>query len=481
MPASDKDVELKHRLAALQEEKMKVFESISFACGGWLQFYMFGVAKALQETGYASHFKKLCGCSAGALTAVGLCLEGDFDKAIDFCKGECIPRCYSHWAGRGLLGIGEYAANCMEVSCNLHRWEEAGDRLEVAITRLPFFQAERANSFQSQEDLKTALLASAAAFPFAPLVWRQDAWCIDGGFSDFQPIMDENTLTVSPFYFDNADIKPSRYVPLWWSFFPPKDEDTIEWLYSLGHEDTIKFITDIDDAVNELASAIKSEQQHGDDVVAINESSSVDDSDAIRNSSPNNISMNNLSMELKVKLKQRRYENRGKSKEHAYDTRRKVSIDRFLGYDTAAKLHWSITYIADFFLFIFLIFFWKPFALALIYSELVGTVFIYAIISIFYELLQLLPMCFLCIAFCNPHYELAYAFILILFIIKLVCVGPVLAFPTSAGALWDCTRCLFSFSLMRRFFSGGLSLEELIQNDKLIERSLSYRVFKHII
>lgn len=66
--------------------------SVSFACGGWLQFYMFGVAKALQASGLdCPSSVTYCGCSAGALAAVGLTLEGDFDSAIEFCKKECIP------------------------------------------------------------------------------------------------------------------------------------------------------------------------------------------------------------------------------------------------------------------------------------------------------------------------------------------------------------------------------------------------------
>lgn len=67
--------------------------SVSFACGGWLQFYMFGVAKALQATGhdYPSSVT-YCGCSAGALAAVGLSLEGNFDAAVQFCKDKCVPQ-----------------------------------------------------------------------------------------------------------------------------------------------------------------------------------------------------------------------------------------------------------------------------------------------------------------------------------------------------------------------------------------------------
>jgi hypothetical protein len=44
------------------------WESMSFACGGWLQFYLYGVGRALQARGldYPNEVT-YCGCSAGAL------------------------------------------------------------------------------------------------------------------------------------------------------------------------------------------------------------------------------------------------------------------------------------------------------------------------------------------------------------------------------------------------------------------------------
>lgn len=60
---------------------------------------MFGVAKALQASGldYPSSVT-YCGCSAGALAAVGLALEGNFDAAVTFCKEKCVPEV--SYAGR---------------------------------------------------------------------------------------------------------------------------------------------------------------------------------------------------------------------------------------------------------------------------------------------------------------------------------------------------------------------------------------------
>lgn len=90
MKASKSDSDPKMQAAELEDSPP--WSSVSFACGGWLQFYMFGVAKALQVSGldFPSSVT-YCGCSAGALAAVGLALEGDFDAAVKFCKDECVP------------------------------------------------------------------------------------------------------------------------------------------------------------------------------------------------------------------------------------------------------------------------------------------------------------------------------------------------------------------------------------------------------
>lgn len=501
----------------LKEQKLKVYESFSFACGGWLQFYMFGVAKAIQERNIRPHIKKMAGCSAGALTAVGLALDGDFDKAIDFCKAELVPKCYHHWTGWGLLGIGEYASRCMDATCNLHRWEELEDgQLHVAITRLPFFHAERQTSFSSEKDLKTALLASAGCFPFAPLVWRKDHWCIDGGLSDFQPVIDENTITVSPFYFSSADIRPSRYVPLWWSFFPPKDEDTIEWLYHLGQEDAISFFAAVDDTVEQLAAVTPraggdrrdEEGELSDDTPFFplspnpsgdgsmlsppsEDGSSYNSSDTAATTSSSTLSapltpgrriIREEELKRRAEIQRKRAARLAEDSGHAYDIRRRVSVHRFLGYNTVGNVgvKWLV-YAADLLLLIFLVAFWKPLALLAVYTELICRIAGHLFYAVAREMLQLLPMISLAMAFCDPHLTLAYGLILLLLIQKLYVVGPVVALPASQGDLWQTARCLMSLSLMRRFVSGGLSREDLRQHDLLMEHSVVYRVIRHII
>jgi hypothetical protein len=215
------------------------WESMSFACGGWLQFYMFGVAKALQACNMDKGVRYY-GCSAGALTAAGLALDGEFDDAVQFCKDYCVPKAYGEWTG--LFKLGEYVRKCLDITLLRHYHELPPGRLNVAVTRLPLLQAVRVNEFESQEDMVAALASSAAAFPFAPLVHHKGSWFVDGGLSDFQPVENDDTITVSPFYFSECDIKPSRYVPLWWAFLPPKSEQTVDWLYRLGWEDCLAYL-----------------------------------------------------------------------------------------------------------------------------------------------------------------------------------------------------------------------------------------------
>lgn len=232
-----------HQFTAKELQRMNEglppWESMSFACGGWLQFYMFGVARALQVC-QLDKGVKYYGCSAGALAAVGLAVGGKFDDAIEFCKDTCVPEAYSDITG--LFKLAEYVSRAIEFTVfPMYDTIEPGV-LNVAVTRLPFFKPEMVSSFASKEELRLTLLASSAAFPFAPIVNNNGKWYIDGGLSDFQPVMNDETITVSPFFFSDCDIKPSRYIPIWWSFLPPGRTDTIDWLYNLGFVDCVNYL-----------------------------------------------------------------------------------------------------------------------------------------------------------------------------------------------------------------------------------------------
>jgi hypothetical protein len=308
--------------------------------------------------------------------------------------------------------------------------------LQVAITNLPFFKAERATKFTSQEELKLSLLASASAWPFADLVYRcidgKGIWCIDGGLSDFQPLVDEDTITVSPFYFSDADIKPSRYVPLWWSFLPPRSVDTIDWLYSLGYEDCITYL---------------------------------------EKNVPGFVSNNKLLRNP-----------------HSYDIRSSNksaigALNRFLGYNTTdltARLGTKIVgYFFDFVLLVFLIVLWKPFALSCIYFEIFMWGGYYFLSSLIYEIYELYPIISLAMGFFAPDLALISFLTVIILLHKIVLLG--FSRNNKTYEFMECVSCLGSISLLLRFISGGPSGVQLRKHDKLARNSIIYRIFRHMI
>ena len=80
--------------------------------------------------------------------------------------------------------IDEYVAKWLELYLLPKYKPIRPGMLQIAVTRLPWLSAERVVEYLSQDDLKTSLLASSAAFPISPLVIHRGSWCIDGNLDD---------------------------------------------------------------------------------------------------------------------------------------------------------------------------------------------------------------------------------------------------------------------------------------------------------
>jgi hypothetical protein len=201
---------------------------------------MFGVSKALQELGLDTDAVML-GSSGGSLAAVGLCLGWDFYGVMRSVADEFAPTARS--SIRDVFRIRDYLHEALDRWGNFHKYEElnATKRCVVVYSSIFKWISRRKSTFSSMEDLKQACLASCCATPIAGFPFRfHGEWIVDGGLLDFQPVLDEHTVTISPFYCMHADIKPSQYVPLWWAVYPPGPEQ-IEWLYNLGKHDAYVF------------------------------------------------------------------------------------------------------------------------------------------------------------------------------------------------------------------------------------------------
>lgn len=221
---------------------MELPESFSFACGGWLKMYLFGVAKALQEFELEKN-ARVIGCSAGALTATALAMRCDFDAIRDFVVNDVVHK--AHATLGGPFNVRSYLRDTMNATGRLHEYEmlnKEPSRLTIVYTSLSGWASRRVTKFSSAEHLEKSLLASCCAPPIAGMPFKMNGeWVMDGGLFDFQPIFDAKTVTVSPFYCTGADIKPSRYVPMWWAVFPPGQRD-VQWLFDLGYEDGLNWI-----------------------------------------------------------------------------------------------------------------------------------------------------------------------------------------------------------------------------------------------
>lgn len=221
---------------------METPESFSFACGGWLKMYLFGVAKALQEFELERN-ARVIGCSAGALTATALAMRCDFDAIREFVINDVLHK--AHGALDGPFKVRSYLKDTMAATGRLHDYamlNKEPSQLTIVYTSLSGWASRRVSKFTSAEHLEKSLLASCCAPPIAGMPFKINGeWVMDGGLFDFQPIFDAKTVTVSPFYCTGADIKPSRYVPMWWALFPPGERD-VQWLFDLGYEDGLKWI-----------------------------------------------------------------------------------------------------------------------------------------------------------------------------------------------------------------------------------------------
>ncbi|KAI9997253.1 hypothetical protein PInf_000693 [Phytophthora infestans] len=196
--------------------------SFSFACGGWLKMYLFGVAKALQEFELEKN-AQLIGCSAGALTATGLALQCDFDAIRDHVLHNIVPEAHSSLASH--FRVRSYLHDTLTRHGGMEHFEKlnVSQQLTIVYTSLSLLKSRRATTFESAEHLMETLLASCCAPPIAGLPFKL------------------NGMTISPFYCVGADIKPSVYVPMWWALMPPGVRD-VEWLFDLGYEDGLKWI-----------------------------------------------------------------------------------------------------------------------------------------------------------------------------------------------------------------------------------------------
>ncbi|XP_065199881.1 patatin-like phospholipase domain-containing protein 2 [Planococcus citri] len=184
--------------------------NISLAGCGFLGIYHVGVASCIKK--YAPHLfmNKISGASIGALA--GACLLTDVSLGV--FTSEMLHIIYE--IRRRPLGPFNPLVNVQTMLRNIlinqmpkNAYETLSGRLFISMTRIYDGSNYIVSEFKSNEHLIEVLLASAFVPGFSGFIPPKlgEYRYIDGGFSNNLPILDENTITVSPFC-GESDICP---------------------------------------------------------------------------------------------------------------------------------------------------------------------------------------------------------------------------------------------------------------------------------
>jgi len=345
---------------------------------------------------------------------------GSWRAALDFTKTVLIPECWQSFCW-GAFKLQECIDRTLDVSVDLSRFELANNKLFIQTTKMPFFEPVLLSSYESEKDLKTSLMASCAAFPFSNLVKRIDgAWYIDGIYSGFQPRLSPSTITVSPLYFSTADIKPSRYLPLMWTLFPPKDPSTVDWLFDLGYVDCLRWMYKHD---------YRCTHTHEVNAYGGKQSGNIgeDQNNTITEDSDDHLPFLLCSKRLK-------------REPHPYDVHQKRSFQRYFGYGQTC---WALDLLFCFLLYALL----KPLGVFLVWAEMVVSAGFVAIKAIWKELfsvssLLLVPTAVLLVF--SSTFDTHFRFVSCMSILLLIAVFHTIGASPLFGALFSSSSCVIN-------------------------------------
>ncbi|XP_003740441.1 patatin-like phospholipase domain-containing protein 2 [Galendromus occidentalis] len=198
-------------MATMKQVPMKGRDfHLSLSGCGFLGLYHVGVISAFHE--YARHLcvNRIAGASAGSLAAACLICDVAFGEATTSILRLAVQ------ARRRALGPFHpgfdinallYDIFIKILPDNAH--ELCSGRLYISLTRVSDGANVLISNFSTKEDLVKCLMCSCFIPVYSGLVPPRinGVAYIDGGFSDNLPLLDENTITVSPFSGEN-DICP---------------------------------------------------------------------------------------------------------------------------------------------------------------------------------------------------------------------------------------------------------------------------------
>ncbi|XP_049865606.1 1-acylglycerol-3-phosphate O-acyltransferase Pnpla3-like isoform X2 [Pectinophora gossypiella] len=184
--------------------------NLSFAGCGFLGIYHVGVAVCFKK--YAPHLLlgKISGASFGALSACCLLCELPIGEITsDVLRVVREARAGSLGPFSPSFNIQNVLLEGMEKYLPADVHKIVSGKLHISLTRVYDGKNVIVSEFPTREDLLQALLASCFVPVFSGMLPPRfhGIRYMDGGFSDNLPVLDENTITVSPFC-GESDICP---------------------------------------------------------------------------------------------------------------------------------------------------------------------------------------------------------------------------------------------------------------------------------
>lgn len=190
-------------------------ENLSFCGCGFLGVYHLGVATCFHEYAPQLSIHKISGSSAGALVAAAhLC--GNLQLAYattDILRVAIDARSRTLGPFHPSFDINAIVKEALERGLPDDVHIRASGKLHISLTRFHDGQNVIVSVFDSKEDVIQALMCSCFIPLWSGLVvpkYKGIAY-VDGGFSNNQLILDDKTVTVSPFA-GEADICPQDVV-----------------------------------------------------------------------------------------------------------------------------------------------------------------------------------------------------------------------------------------------------------------------------
>ncbi|XP_021961348.1 1-acylglycerol-3-phosphate O-acyltransferase Pnpla3 isoform X1 [Folsomia candida] len=238
--------------------------NLSFAGCGFLGIYHVGVAACLKKYAPQLVVHKASGASAGAIAACCLLCDAPLGQITkDVLRIATLARAKTLGPFSPSFNIQKILKDGLEKILPEDAHIRVSGKLHISLTRVYDRQNVIVSHFNSREELIQVILSSA----FIPLFsgWMPPkvggARFMDGCYSDNLPILDENTITVSPFCGEsdicprdptanlmqvnlaNTSIELSRQNLYRFSrtLFPPRPE-VLSKMCQQGFDDTLRFL-----------------------------------------------------------------------------------------------------------------------------------------------------------------------------------------------------------------------------------------------